>query len=316
MDIQENVPLKEHTTLGVGGPARYFVSADTNDDLIEAYRFGLSKELPIFFLGGGTNILASDKGFDGLVIKVMTRSIKRCNRQISADGGVLMSDIVHFATGPRVNLEGFEWAIGLPGTVSGAIYNNSGRNNGCMADIVEKVEYHDGISFHIAKANELGFGYRSSRFHDFRVLITSVTFKKMPTCKDREGMKEKLKEHAQKQPHGISAGCIFENPVIGRERISAGLIIELAGYKGARFSLSGNAYAEVSKEHGNFFLNIGGASAFHFRTLILVVKSVVENRSREILAKLSERNGKEYDLDKPIRLTEEISYLGDFNLGG
>lgn len=317
MDIQKNVLLKEHTALGVGGPARYFVNACTNEDLIESYRFGLSKRIPILFLGKGTNILASDKGFDGLVIKVMTKDIKCCNRQICADGGVLMSDIVRYATSPKINLEGFEWAVGLPGTVAGAIHNNSGRNNSCMADIVDKVEYHDGIKFYVEKANKLGFNYRYSKFHDFLVLITSVIFKKMPGCKNPEEMKEKIKklrEHTQKQPQGISAGCIFKNPVIGKERISAGLIIELAGYKGFSFPSRNvsDVYAKISEEHGNFFLNVGGASAFHFWTLIFIVKAVVENKSREILEKLSERNNKKYNLDQIIRLKEEIELFGRF----
>jgi UDP-N-acetylmuramate dehydrogenase len=322
VDILENVPLKEHTTLKVGGPARYFVVAKTKEDTIEAHQFVIEKGLPVFFLGGGSNILASDKGFEGVVIKIETKDIYMCDQnQICADAGVLMSDLLRFSLGN--GLQGVEWAAGLPGTIGAAIYGNSGCNGGCTADIVERVWYHDGYREVGEKLTESDFGYRYSKFKSYPAMITRVEFKKLPFADDIDAIQEKINElnkrRSESQPKGTTIGCIFKNPILSNgEMISAGLAIDLAGYKDVCFPSRSvaDSYAKISEKHGNFFLNVNGAKAFHFWTLITTAKACVRHRSKQIIEELNKRDGKKRDTGQVIELEEEITYLGDFDFRG
>jgi UDP-N-acetylmuramate dehydrogenase len=326
VEIQENVPLKDHTTIKVGGNARYFCVANSVDEMIDAYLFGVERNLETFFLGYGSNVLVSDKGYDGLVIKVMARKIEYEDGKIFAEAGALMSDVLNFALKGNAKLQGFEWAVGLPGTVAGAVYGNSGCNGGCTADIVERVFYFNGSRIVSEKMSPNKFDYRYSMFKHYKVMITGVEFKEMPRIDNFEEITRKIteftKRRAETQPRGVGAGCIFKNPLIDGQRISAGLIIDLAGYKGVHFP-SPSVYPEeeakgamISDKHANFFLNLGEAFAFDFRTLIITSKAVVRHRSKQVLEKLSERFNKEFNLDQTIELEEEINLLGDFDYRG
>ena len=318
MNVQKDVPLKDHTTLRVGGSARYFVVAKTKEEMIDALRFAIEEGLLIFFLGYGSNVLVSDGGFDGLVVKVETEEISYENNRIYADAGVLMSDLLTYSIG--LGLDGLQWAAGLPGTTAAAVYGNSGCNDGCMADVIDRVWYHNGSGEVSEKLSKKDFGYRMSKFKSSPVMITGIRLKELPKTRDRCKIIDQVKgfnrRRSESQPKGTTAGCIFENPTLSDGKIvSAGLVIELAKYKGVCFPacIVGGAHAEVSKDHGNFFLNIGGAKAFHFKTLITTTKAHVRNMSEQIIRELNERDGKKRDPKQIIKLKEEITYLGNFD---
>jgi UDP-N-acetylmuramate dehydrogenase len=326
VDVQKDVPLKDHTTLKVGGSARHFVVAKTKEEMIDAHRFAIEEGLPIFFLGYGSNVLVSDGGFDGLVVKVETEEISYENNRIYADAGVLMSDLLTYSIG--LGLDGLQWAAGLPGTTAAAVYGNSGCNDGCMADVVDMVwyhNYHNGSGEVNEKLSKKDFGYRMSKFKNSPVMITGIRLKKLPKARDPHKTIDQVNEfnrrRSESQPKGTTAGCIFKNPTLSDGKIiSAGLVIELAGYKEVCFParILNGPHAEVSKDHGNFFLNIGGAKAFHFKTLITTAKAHVRNMSEEIIKELNKRDskkkdGKKRDTNQIIKLEEEITYLGNFD---
>lgn len=332
MEVQKNVPLKDHTTLEMGGPARHFVVAKTKEEMIGAYQFAKREGFKIFFLGYGSNVLVSDRGFDGLVVKVETGEMFYENNQIYADAGVLMSSLMKYSIG--LGFGGLQWAAGLPGTVAGAVYGNSGCNGGCMADVIKRVWYHNGYREISEEVNKKDFGYRWSKFKSHPAIITGVSLKELPETKDRGKIIDQVNKfnrfRSKSQPKGVTAGCIFKNPTLSDGKVvPAGLVIELAGYKKVCFPshIVGGPHAQVSGDHGNFFLNIGGAKAFHFKTLITTTKVHVRNMSQQIIEKLNERDRekgetdqtftpKERDTEQIIELEEEITCLGNFNSHG
>src|SRR4030042_435298 len=137
MKIQKNIPLAPYTTFRIGGAARFFCEAKSEEDILEALKFAKEKSLPVFVLGGGSNVLVSDKGFDGLVLKISNFKFQISNLRIICDSGCLLGKIVNESV--KAGLTGLEWAAGIPGTIGGAVRGNAGAYGGCMADAVESV---------------------------------------------------------------------------------------------------------------------------------------------------------------------------------
>lgn len=186
--IQENIPLAPHTTLHVGGPARYFAVARSLDDLREALAFARERQLPVFALGGGSNIVVSDQGFPGLVIKnelggfeIRTEGSDRVSVVVGA--GEVWDDVVELAVG--AGFAGIEFLSGVPGTVGGAAVQNIGAYGQTVAETIREVR-----AVHVATANEVvfrgeecGFRYRDSIFKTKKAgefILTSVTFGLVP----------------------------------------------------------------------------------------------------------------------------------------
>ncbi len=163
--IQKNIPLAPYTNYNIGGPAKYFCETSNKEEIIEVLNFMHKKNVPVFILGGGTNILVNDEGFSGLVVKLTkgeTGKIREIrgedeeetslssspsvfssdeggdNSKIIVSAGTLLSDVVSFAL--KNGLQGLEWAAGIPGTVGGAIRGNAGAFGSCMADVVENIK--------------------------------------------------------------------------------------------------------------------------------------------------------------------------------
>ena len=322
--IKRNVSLKSYTTFKIGGPAKYFFEAKGKEDLIEAILVAKSKKLPFFILGGGSNLLVADEGFNGLVIKMQNAKCKTKNEnskcKISCEAGTPLALLVSEAA--KNNLTGLEWAAGIPGTVGGAINGNAGAFKKSMKNIVREVEVFDAKELGIKnyKLRDCQFGYRNSLFKkNPHLIILSVTLqlKKGNKLEIEKRIKEYLNYRKEKQPLNLpSVGSIFKNSKnfsageLGEEDKSSSLstelpkeakvrkrtkfscdfaaarLIEECGLKGKRI---GNV--KISEKHANFIVNLGGGKAEDVKKLINLVKKKVKNRFK-------------------INLEEEICYLG------
>ena len=211
--IKKNVALKNHTTFKIGGPAEYFLIANNEKILLGAVKTAQKLKLPVFILGGGSNLLVADKGVKGLVIKIKNKSVKIKNNTIIADAGIELEKLVNLSI--NKSLQGLEWAGGLPGTFGGAIRGNAGAFAGEIKDIILEVRAID-TSFSLRKFSnrQCRFSYRSSIFKErnWTVISAKISLKK--------GNKKKLKEIAQsrinyrKERHPLeypNAGSIFKN---------------------------------------------------------------------------------------------------------
>ncbi|HEC23075.1 MAG TPA: UDP-N-acetylmuramate dehydrogenase [Chloroflexi bacterium] len=270
-------PLARHTSARIGGPADAFLVARTADDLRQAARIAWAHALPLFILGGGSNILISDSGVRGLVVHNRTEHIAFDGPTVTAGSGVSTIQLARrLATR---GLGGFEWAIGIPGTLGGAVYGNAGAHGGDMAGVVARVEAvtpaQGGRALRdVVWSNaDLGFEYRSSilKRERRRCVILSVTLNLHPA--DPEAIRARMAEYTgarkRTQPPGATIGSMFKNP----PGDYAGRLIDAAGLKGTRIG-----GAEISEVHANFFLNVGGATAGDVKALIDLARREVQAR--------------------------------------
>lgn len=263
--------LKELTTLGIGGPANYFIEVHDVPMMQEALLFCREHQLPFFILGKGSNVLCDDRGFAGVVIANRIQSLNKINEQTWHVGAGYSFSLLGSQTA-RQGLAGLEFASGIPGSVGGAVYMNAGANGNETCQSLISVDFvtPDG-QLHCLPASELFFGYRSSSFQQKEGAIVGATF----ALKEFEGARQKqldIIQHRKKtQPYDAkSAGCIFRNPTCGH----AGALIEQSGLKGKK--LGG---AEVSTLHANFLINSDNATATDFLSLIDYVRQEVKLRT-------------------------------------
>lgn len=292
----ENEPMAKHTNIRIGGPVKLFLRAQTPDVLVVALE--ISQELGISFhvFGGGSNLLVSDQGYDGLIIQCAFREIKLRNKTITAEAGAITSVVARQTA--EAGLEGFEWAVGVPGTIGGAIYGNSGCYGGETKDnlvTVDCIRLSDMKRMVYTKA-DCKFGYRDSRFKAEPHVILRATFCLIPA--EAESLTKRMEDITQsrkeKQPmENSSAGCMFKNFVfkdeskiqklkdmvkdipakmLERKSISAGWLVSQAGLLGERVG-----DAQVSEKHGNFLVNVGQARAQD----ILMLTSKVKMKIRD-----------------------------------
>ena len=244
-NIQKNVSLAPYITFKIGGPAKYFYEAKNSEDLIKAIKAAKKAGLPYFILGGGSNILVSDEGFDGLVIKLQATSYKLQATNIIADAGVLLSKLVSESV--KAGLTGLEWAAGIPGTVGGAVRGNASAFKGSISNIVKNVRNYEDIIFSV-----------------------EIELKKGDREKSLKMIKEYLEHRKKNQPLEYpSAGCIFKNPA-GQY---AGYLIDQCGLKGEKIG-----GAMISKKHANFIINTGNAKAKGVKKLIDLCKEKVKEK--------------------------------------
>jgi len=276
--LKKNVSLKNYTTFKIGGPAKYFFEAKKKEDLIGAVITAKKFKLPFFILGGGSNILVSDEGFKGLVIKCQMSNVKCQNQNsklktIYAESGVRLSNLVQFSL--EKSLAGLEWAVGIPGMVGGAILGNAGAFGRSMKDVIQKVEVFDTKTgkVKIFKKKDCQFDYRNSIFKEKKNLIilsATLQLKKGNKKEIQEKMKEYLNYRKETQPLNLpSAGSIFKNP----KGFSAGELIEGCGLKGKRI---GNV--KISEKHANFIVNLGGGKAKDVKKLINLAKKKIKEK--------------------------------------
>lgn len=245
MKIQKNIILAPYTTFKIGGPAKYFTIVENNKDLVEANEFAKNKKLPFFILGGGSNILVSDKGFNGLVILINNKQVTMNNNVIKAEAGVKLSDLVKISIDN--NLTGLEWAIGIPGTIGGAVKVNTSAFGSNISELVKNIEKKDNV-----------------------ILSVELEMKKGNKQASQQMIKKYSKHRKERQPLEYpSAGCIFKNPINQK----AGYLIDQAGLKGKQIG-----QAQVSEKHANFIINLNSAKSKDVKDLIKLIKKTVKKK--------------------------------------
>lgn len=285
-EVRENEPMARHTTFRIGGPADLLVMCDTLADVSETIRVCADAEIPWTVAGKGSNLLVADEGYRGAVI-VLGREFKAHSVQgpaIKAGAACILAYIVRDAFSQ--GLGGMEFAVGIPGTVGGALAMNAGSRGTWMDSIVESVTLLvPGSGLERLRGAEIEWGYRRSGLPDRGVIVEAVlSLRQADPARIRVEMERSLDRRKATQPLGMpSAGSVFTNP----EGDSAGRLIEAAGLKGTR--LGG---ARVSEVHANFIVNEGGATAADVVGLIQKIQMTV----RDIHG---------------IELTPEIRFLGE-----
>jgi len=286
MEFQKNVSLKDYTTFKIGGKAKYFCRVSTKEELIEATKFAKKMKLPFFILGTGSNLLISDKGFNGLVIKIENCKLKIKNCKVNAETGVQLNKLVSVSA--EKSLSGMEWAAGIPGTVGGAVYGNAGAFGKSMKDVTKTVtvlkipnpksQIPNKIQIKKYKNKECRFGYRDSIFKKRKdLIIVSATLQLKKGKKKEIGniMKEYLGYKKKTQPLNFpSAGSAFKNP----KGFFAAELVEKCGLKGKKIR-----DAKFSEKHANFIVNLGGATAQDVKKLINLAKKSVKKKFGVVL---------------------------------
>src|SRR3989338_948670 len=280
LEIKQNEPLSKHTTFAIGGPAKYFAAAKTKEEVLEAIDFAEKKKLPFFVLGGGSNILINDGGYDGLIIKIQIGGVKVEEDVITAGAGVLLSQLVNESA--NKGLSGLEWAVGIPGTIGGAVNGNAGAYGRSISESAREVvvlaEEDGRWKEKRYSREECGFEYRKSKFKHLanREIILEVVLKmqKSDTEKVRGEIRNTILRRKGKIPAQPSAGCVFKNIKKDGQLVAAvGKLVEECGLKGVK---SGNA--EIPHLHGNYVVNLGGAKADDVLKLINLCKQKVKDR--------------------------------------
>ena len=278
--IRANISLAGLTSMKVGGAAEYFISPRSSTELAESLAWASDRHLPITIIGAGSNLLISDEGLAGLVI---------CTRHLRGIEFDAISGQVTSAAGEPVarlamqiashGWTGFEWAIGIPGTVGGLVVMNGGAQGGSAADCVVSVQTVTLTGeTQIVYPQDLDFSYRTSALQGSQLLVTEATFK-FETGGDPEAIaadtEAKLKARHSTQPYHLpNCGSVFRNPL---PQFAAKLIQD-AGLKGYQI---GNA--QVSELHGNFIVNLGNAKAKDIFSLIEHIKQVISDRYGVVL---------------------------------
>ena len=277
--IQKNIPLAKYTTFRIGGPAKYFFEAKSKEDLIKAIRFARSKGLAFFVLGGGSNLLVADEGYNGIAIKIKNQKLKIKNKNkkvkiIEAEAGTELGTLVKLAA--ENSLTGLEWAAGIPGaTLGGTIHNNAGAFKISIADIVKTVEVFDTADSKIRNLDvkKCNFGYKQTIFKQQKNLIILsciIQLKKSTKEAVKEQINYVLNYREKNHPMNFfSAGCIFENPL----KIRAAELIQKCGLKGKKIG-----DAQISEKHANFIVNLGSASSKDVLELINLAKEKVKDK--------------------------------------
>lgn len=269
MTILENQSLRQHNTFRTGGMAKYFTEPLNTEDILEAIRFAKENRLKYMIVGNGSNLLFSDEGYDGLIIKTSKlKGIERDGEILKVYSGELVPSVGAFAA--RNGLTGFEPLSGIPGSIGGGIYMNCGAYGTEIGDLISKVcfLYTDG-EIKIFDRSELDFSYRSSSFQHMDGVILWAELKLSEG--DRSQIDEHMKDYAQrrkdKQPLEYpSAGSTFKRP----EGHFAAKLIDDCGLKG--LSVGG---AEVSEKHAGFIINKKDATTKDILELIEKVRKIV-----------------------------------------
>lgn len=286
--VRAHEQMARHTTFRIGGPAALVVECDTLGDLSVALdvlgRHGIGWTI----LGKGSNVLVSDQGYDGAVL-TLGREFKRHaldGERLKAGAGVLLAAIVQDAF--KEGMSGLEFAVGIPGTVGGALAMNAGGRNAWISSIVESVTlFRPGAGLVAVRGPEVAWGYRRSDLPSRGVIVeTALRVNQADAEHIRRLMEASLRRRKRSQPLGMpNAGSVFMNP----EGDSAGRLVEAAGLSGARIG-----GAQISELHANFIVNTGAATALDVVSLMKLAQDTVRDAYG-------------------IELRPEIRFLGSFD---
>lgn len=272
-NVLKQEPMSRHTTFQVGGEAECFVKIQEKSQLITIMDYLRKTEQPYFILGNGSNILVSDKGYEGVILDLSAglKNIEIKDKRVTAEAGALLSSVA--ARAYEAGLTGFEFAAGIPGTIGGAIVMNAGAYDGEMKQVVESVTVLDEHGEIMVLDNEtMEFGYRNSiiKNRPFIVMEAVLLLKEGEKELIRSRMEELNKKRREKQPLNYpSAGSTFKRP----EGYFAGKLIMDAGLRG--FRIGG---ARVSEKHCGFVINEGNATATDVADVIYEVTERVRDK--------------------------------------
>jgi UDP-N-acetylmuramate dehydrogenase len=276
--VRRDEPLARHTTFGVGGPADVYLAAKTEDQLREAFAWAHRHKVPVFILGSGSNILVGDRGVRGLVIENRTDRIEGPSPngtalRVRSSSGLSLASLARRLS--SAGYQGVEWAVGIPGSLGGAVVSNAGAHGSSLSDVLKGIRVAD-TDGNITEmgAEELALGYRRSAFSQGGLsdrVILSVDIKvdhgEGETIAERVRTLDEQRKAAQ--PPGRNCGSAFKNP----EEHPAWWLVDQVGLRGHRI---GNA--QISEQHTNFILNLGGATAAEVVALMDLARSRVRER--------------------------------------
>ncbi len=307
IELLRDVSLAPFTSFQVGGPARFFTTVRTLEQLKQALSFTRREELPFLIVGGGSNLLVSDRGFDGIAIRLQLKGIRVEGRRIEAQAGVELMAVVEHAA--HWGLGGIERLAGIPGLFGGAVRGNAGAYGSCIGDVIETVHAlrADTLELVTLTRDACQFQYRNSRFkREHGLVVVAAGMLLEPGDPEeilRRGEATVRKRQARQLQCDLSAGSFFMNPVVRDPelirrfeteqgtrcrdgRIPAGWLIDQARLRSLKVG-----GAMVSPRHANYLINTGNASAKEIVSLAGMVKA-------RVLASLG------------VQLEEEVSCIG------
>jgi UDP-N-acetylmuramate dehydrogenase len=285
--VRDKILAKE-TTMRVGGPAGLFAIADSIEQLHIVATTAKEWGLPLFIIGKGSNLLVSDAGFPGIVMRLGSDFMRKRVDGSYLRAGAAISLPLLVQTAVRCSLADLSFAVGIPGSLGGALVMNAGAHGSCMADIVRDVVVYTSAGELIAlQKDALKFEYRNGGFSSGDIIVEATM---ALAAADEDGIKRRMEDNfaARKSSQPLrypNAGSVFKNPI----STSAGKLIEDAGCKGMRIG-----GAEVSTKHANFIINLENATAFDVYSLLRAVQKRV------------------FDIHGII-LEPEIEFLGEFD---
>src|SRR6266540_834885 len=272
--VKENISLAPYTSARIGGPADILITAESADELARIIKLLQKQEIDYLILGGGSNVLVSDKGVRGVVVLNRAKGVRFHNGDepsVTVESGVVFSNLANRCASK--GFAGLEWAATVPGTIGGAVYGNAGAFGGDMAGNLITAELLTEDGREKFTAEQLEYGYRTSTLKrgELDAIVLAAELRLTNSTKEEATVKiEQFSAHRKAtQPPGASMGSMFKNP----NGDYAGKLIEAAGLKGARI---GNA--EISPLHGNFFVNHVNTKADDIFALIQLVQKTVKEK--------------------------------------
>jgi UDP-N-acetylmuramate dehydrogenase len=272
--VQENIPLAPYTSARIGGPADVLLTVKSADEFAAVMQFIWEHELPHYVLGGGSNVLVSDKGVRGIVVLNKAKEVlfeTGDSPTVWCEAGVIFSNLANRCASK--GLAGMEWAATVPGTVGGAVYGNAGAFGGDVSGNLIHAELLTVNGREKYSVEQMGYSYRTSvmKRGEIKAIVLSALLRLKNSTKEEVSVKiEQFSERRKAtQPPGASMGSMFKNPAGDH----AGRLIEAAGLKGTRIGT-----AEISTLHGNFFVNHGETRASDVRELIDLTRTTVKQK--------------------------------------
>lgn len=308
LNIRQNIELSPYSSFNIGGRAKYFTEISSRDELAEAIKWSEDNKVPYLILGGGSNIVINSSDIYALVVRMSNKDMAFKGERIECGAGLELSQAVNRAAGQ--GLSGLEWAIGIPGSIGGAVRGNAGAYGSSVSESIEMVEAYKLLNrkFEFMSNRDCLFGYRDSIFKNKNLIIWQVSLKLH--YQDAAIIKEKMAQNAgrrnEKLPKLPSAGSIFKNitwdylqecnPGLAESAASSGAVkggMVASAWVIDRLGLKGKVIggAKISLEHANFIVNTGRATAENVITLISYIKQQARDRMG-------------------IQLNEEVQYFG------
>jgi UDP-N-acetylmuramate dehydrogenase len=304
LTVSTATPLSRYTRFGIGGPADLYAETDSVEAFVAAMEAARASEMPTVVIGGGTNLIVSDTGFRGLVLRYRADRLLAANGRVVAQAGAVLQDLVDFAIAN--GLRGLETLAGIPGSVGAAVYGNAGAYGHSISERVLRVQFYDGAQVRAFGNRECEFQYRESvfkRHKEWIIFSTELLLEKAGTGELRRVADDILKVRNAKFPVTMKcAGSIFKNllrdelaaevasavpdNVVREGKIPAAWFLEQVGAKGL---VRGDIH--VADYHANLIYNAGGGTAADLCAVI-----------RELKSRVQERFG--------LELEEEVQYVG------